>query len=54
MGELAINFYKTLYSSEGTEHMKEILSTVPVKVIPTMNEKLLAPFRESEVKEALF
>ena len=31
-----------------------MLNTVPAKVTPEMNDQLLAPFEEKEVKEALF
>jgi hypothetical protein len=34
--------------------MAAVLNTVPVKVTESMNEMLLAPFKESEVKDALF
>jgi len=35
-------------------HMDVVLGTVPVKVMPEMNDKLLMPFMGLEVKEALF
>lgn len=54
MGELTVSFYKALYCSEGTENMETVLNTVPRKVTETMNQLLLAPFSELEVKEALF
>jgi len=34
--------------------MASVLNTVPTKVTPNMNDQLLAPFTEKEVKEALF
>ena len=34
--------------------MEAVLDTVPTKVTPEMNERLLAPFIAEEVKEALF
>jgi hypothetical protein len=34
--------------------MEAVLDTVPVKVSPEMNAKLIAPYIEAEVKEALF
>ena len=34
--------------------MEEVLSTVPVKVTPEMNRTLLDPYKEREVKDALF
>jgi len=54
MGGLASSFYKELYTSEGTVHMERVLDTVPIKVTPEMNDLLIAPFTEKEVKEALF
>jgi len=54
MGAMASEFYKTLYSSEGTTDMDQVLNTVPVKVTPAMNEGLVAPFGKEEVKVALF
>ena len=54
MRTLTANFYKQLYTSEGTENMVEVLNTVPTKVTSVMNDDLLKPFKEVEVKEALF
>ena len=54
MGALASAFYKDLYTSEGTEDMESVLSTVPVKVTVAMNEQLMKPFEKEEVKTALF
>ena len=54
MGDLISTFYKELYTLEGTEDMASVLNTVPAKVTPEMNDQLLAPFEEKEVKEALF
>jgi hypothetical protein len=34
--------------------MEAVLGTVPIKVTPEMNDDLLKPFVEKEVKEALF
>lgn len=52
--ELAQEFYKSLYTSEGVNNMEEVLRHVPCKVTPDMNSVLLAPYTESEVKAALF
>lgn len=54
LDEITTEFYKTLYMSEVTENMEAVLNTVPVKVSPEMNAKLIAPYTEAEVKEALF
>jgi hypothetical protein len=54
MGVLTTRFYKDLYRSEGTRNMEAVLGTVPTKVTPEMNDGLLKPFVEKEVKDALF
>ena len=54
MGALASAFYKDLYTSEGTEDMESVLSTVPVKITAAMNEQLMKPFEKEEVKTTLF
>jgi hypothetical protein len=54
MGTMTSDFYKVLYTSEGTSGMEHVLRTVPTKVTREMNDKLLLPFGEAEVKEALF
>jgi hypothetical protein len=48
------DFYKHLYTSEETSGMAEVLASVTVSVTQAMNDKLVAPFEEKEVKEALF
>jgi hypothetical protein len=52
MKELTREFYENLYTSDGTRGMEEVLSHVPVT--PDMNAKLLTPFENKEIKEALF
>jgi hypothetical protein len=52
--QLVSEFYENLYLSEGTLDMGRVLSTVPVQVTVDMNEELLKPYNEQEVKEALF
>jgi hypothetical protein len=54
MGTMTTRFYKDLYRAEGTSNMEAVLSTVPTKVTPAMNDGLLKPFEEKEIKEALF
>ncbi|XP_048552919.1 uncharacterized protein LOC125533249 [Triticum urartu] len=54
MQQLALDFYKNLYTSEGVQGMQEVLDHVPVKVTAAMNASLLAPYEEKEVKAALF
>ena len=52
--QLSREFYTDLYRSEGTNGMDEVLAAVPVSVTAEMNAKLTAPFKEQEVKTALF
>jgi hypothetical protein len=54
LGNMASEFYKELYTSEGVHGMEEVLQTVPVKVDSVMNNMLDAPFEVGEVKAALF
>jgi hypothetical protein len=54
LGRMTTRSYKDLYRSEGTQNMEAVLGTVPIKVTPEMNDGLLKPFVEKEVKEALF
>lgn len=54
MQAMTTDFYKSLFQTEGTSNMDAVLNTVPCKVTRDMNEKLLAPFSEAEVKSALF
>jgi hypothetical protein len=54
MATVTTDFYKTLYTSEGTTNMDSVLNTILVKVTTEMNGALLSPMSEQEVKEALF
>lgn len=54
MQQLALDFYRNLYTSEGVQGVEEVLEHVPAKVTPAMNEILMAPYEEKEVKTALF
>ncbi|XP_073362839.1 uncharacterized protein [Aegilops tauschii subsp. strangulata] len=54
MAGMATDFYKNLYTSEGTIGMEEVLSHIPVRVNGDMNTKLNAPYTNEEIKEALF
>jgi hypothetical protein len=47
-------FYDTLYTSEQTDGVEEVLDSVRVSVSQAMNDQLLAPFEGGEVKAALF
>jgi hypothetical protein len=51
--EVTRDFYGNLFRSEGVHNMEAVLGTVPVKVTSEMNNKLLMPFTDLEVKEAL-
>jgi hypothetical protein len=52
--QMARSFYADLYTSEATSGMDEVLASVLVSVTADMNAKLIAPFRDNEIKEALF
>jgi len=54
MQHMTRDFYRNLYSSEGTSNMEQVLCHVPRKVTDEMNTFLCRPFTEKEVKEALF
>ena len=54
MRDVTREFYRNLFRSEGVHNMEAVLGTVPVKVMPEMNDKLLMPFTGLEMKEALF
>ena len=54
MQQMTRDFYRNLYSSEGTKNMEQVLSHVPRKVTEGMNAFLCKPFTEEEIKEALF
>ena len=54
MQQLAQEFYKNLYTSKGVEGVDDVLQHVPSKVIGAMNDSLMAPYKEEEVKKALF
>jgi hypothetical protein len=54
MAALTRDLYADLYRSEGVSWMEEVLEVVPIKVTLQMNDQLLIPFAEKEVKEALF
>ena len=54
MASITNEFYKTLFTSEGSMGMDAVLNTVPVKVTHAMNTLLTAPYTGDEVKKALF
>ena len=54
MRDVTREFYRNLFHWVGVHHMDVVLGTVPVKVMPEMNDKLLMPFTGLEMKEALF
>lgn len=51
---MTTEFYKQLYTSEGTSDMEAVLQTFPRKVTEEMNRQLIAPFTSTKIKEALF
>ena len=54
MGAMATDFFRTLYTTEGTTDMDQVLNTIPTKVTAVMSESLMAPFEKDEIKRALF
>ena len=54
MTNLTCSIYENLYRFEGVEQMEEVLNVVPSKFTSQMNEDMLKPFDEQEVKAALF
>jgi hypothetical protein len=54
MMELARDFNSSLYTSERTQGMHEVLDNVPSQVTGDMNALLIAPYNEKEIKGALF
>lgn len=52
--EMVTSVSENLYSAEVTIGIEEVLSHVPCKVTPEMNNKLNSPFQEEEVKLTLF
>jgi hypothetical protein len=47
-------FYEDLFSSEPCPSIDAVLESIPTKVTPDMNEDLLKPYTDSEIKAALF
>jgi hypothetical protein len=54
MANLTTSFYENLYTSEGVSNMEEVISVIPSSVSAEMNDALLKPIKEQEVKIALF
>jgi hypothetical protein len=54
IGDMTTDFFRNLYTSEGTRNLDAVLDTVLVKVTTDMNTSLMVPFSEKEVKEVLF
>jgi hypothetical protein len=54
MADLTRDFYNNLYLSEGISDLDEVIRVIPTKITESMNEALLRPIKEEEVKSALF
>jgi hypothetical protein len=54
MADMTRAFYEQLYQTEGISNLGEVIDVIPVKVTSVMNDSLLKPFNEEEVKNALF
>jgi hypothetical protein len=54
MADLTRDFYNNFYLSEGILDLDEVIQVIPAKITESMNEALLQPIKEEEVKSALF
>lgn len=54
MASMTTEFYRSLYTAEGTADTDQLLDTVSTKVTREMNDMLLEPIGPKEVKNALF
>ena len=54
MDSMMTEFYRSLYTVEGTVDLDQLLDTVPTKVTGEMNDMLLKPIGLEEVKNTLF
>jgi hypothetical protein len=54
MADLTRDLYNNLYLSEGISDLDEVIQVIPTKITKSMNEALLRPNKEEEVKSALF
>ena len=54
MRALAVNFYATLFSSEGSNAAANVLQHIDTLVSEEMNGKLTAMITDSEIETALF
>jgi hypothetical protein len=54
LNQMTREFYNTLYTSDGTMGMEEVLQTMQVSVTTEVNEQLIVLLEEGEVKQALF
>jgi hypothetical protein len=48
------NFYEQLFSSEPCSRIDDVLDSIPPRVTPDMNEDLIKPYLDGEIKAALF
>jgi hypothetical protein len=54
IGAAFTNYFNNLFATDGMEHMEEGLIAVEERVTGAMNETLLQPFNELEIRTALF
>ena len=54
MALLTNDFYKNLFTSEGTTGMDVVLDSVPARVTAELNNGLTAPYTPNEVKKCSF
>ena len=51
--EVAVNYFKNLYSTSHLTHILEVLETIPNKITEDMNQRLIQEFTREEVEIAL-
>ena len=53
IAEVAVSYFKNLYSSAYPTHISEVLDAVPTKVMEDMNQSLIKEFTREEIEIAL-
>ena len=53
IAEVAMSYFRNLYSTSYPTHILEVLDTIPNKVTKDMNQRLIQEFTREEVEAAL-
>ena len=53
IAEVAVNYFKNLYSTSHPTRILEVLETIPNKINDDMNQRLIQEFTREEVETAL-